>query len=639
MAKAKKATIKFQKNKLKPTIERRKKNNKYKQQLAQRKNRRGKEYGKETKETTEEDKEKPVEEEEAKSEPEVNVEDYFCEFSINGEELLDLEADEEQDLNALDAFKEVENTDVDMDAQDDEDADNSDEEEMNDEFEESEESESEDEDEENDDMEEDDSQVVTREMLEEWSAAADKKSPEAFKKMLMAFRAIARSDEDTEIQYTYRVNSNKVYNKLVKKTISAAYPFFSQHILINKKVKHPAKTRDWPKLERVIHLFLNNSVRFLRDLDQDDMVGYFVKHLDPCAPYFGCFPKTAREYLRVLLDRWSDVALSSDTRAQCFKAIRNFAATAVDLEKRSYLPLTLKGVYLTFAKHATKINETSLPLIQQMIEEGADVFTVDPKISLQHADVYIRQLATHLKKAKKAQTVESFKTIYTWQFVSCLDFWAAVIGATCDPETGSSSPMQAMVQPLVDMSLHTLRLNPTAQFLPLRIHIIRSLIGMCDSTGYYIPLAPLLFDIFGHEIFKTRVDNSEVEPFEWELYLKTPKTYMNTKVYQDAVYKVLYDSLIDFFACFGLSIAFPELAIPAIDKLKEQQNKMKGTRFTKSLRVLIEKLETHKNYIEQKRAPIEYGPNKMDEALSFLRNTAFEQSPLGNFLSKRSQST
>jgi nucleolar complex protein 2 len=38
-------------------------------------------------------------------------------------------------------------------------------------------------------------------------------------------------------------------------------------------------------------------------------------------------------------------------------------------------------------------------------------------------------------------------------------------------------------------------------------------------------------------------------------------------MYQDAVYNVMYDNMVNFYACFGMSIAFPELAIPAIDKV------------------------------------------------------------------------
>lgn len=55
----------------------------------------------------------------------------------------------------------------------------------------------------------DESEIVTMAMLNEWSAAALKKSPIAWKKMLLAFRSIVRSDEDTPKKFTYRVESSK----------------------------------------------------------------------------------------------------------------------------------------------------------------------------------------------------------------------------------------------------------------------------------------------------------------------------------------------------------------------------------------------------------------------------------------------
>lgn len=94
----------------------------------------------------------------------------------------------------------------------------------------------------------------------------------------------------------------KVYKKLMKETLRLTYPILSQHIVLTKKVRHPAKTKLWPKLEKVVRLFLNNCVRFLRDLEQDDLVEYTLTQLEPCTVYFGCFPKAAREYLRVSLE-------------------------------------------------------------------------------------------------------------------------------------------------------------------------------------------------------------------------------------------------------------------------------------------------------------------------------------------------
>ncbi|KAI8885406.1 Noc2-domain-containing protein [Backusella circina FSU 941] len=631
MAKEKKSTIKFQKNKLKGVVKRRKEVNKLKRQIIKRQLRRG---GKDQPKATEEEGTKEEETEEEKV-PEVSIEDYFVNFVIESEEPLDLSDDEEEELNALDEFESLAVADATNGA------DRSDEE-----MEEEESEDDEDEYSEEEDMEQDDGEMigepVTMAMLNEWITAANtQKSPIAWKKMLMAFRYVVRSDdEETKTDFTYRVDSSKVYTKLIRYTLKAAYPILSQHIYFLKKERYPGKTKNWPKLEKVIRLFLNNCVRFLRELTQDDIIQYVLEQLEPCALYFGCFPKISREYLRVLLDRWSDTGLSEETRSSCIKAIQQLGTEAIDANKKNYMPNVLKGVYLIFANRATKVNAGTLPMIQQMLQEAAQVYNADHKASFEHADAYIRQLADHLKKAKKANTVESFKQIYTWQYIGCLDFWASVVGVTCDPALGlESSPMQTIVHPLVELCLHTIRLNPTAQFLPLRMHLLGTLIGLIDTTGYYIPLAPFLFEILGSDIFKgsSGVVQGELPEFEWELHLKVPKAYVQSRIYQDAVYNIMYDNMVNFYACFGMSIAFPELAIPAIDKLKEHTQKMKGTRFVKTLRTLIEKLDNHKNYIEQKRAPIEYAANKLDEANAFLRSTNFDSTPLGGFLKKRNQ--
>ncbi|KAI9322168.1 Noc2p family-domain-containing protein [Dichotomocladium elegans] len=548
--KLKKSTIKFQRTKLKQTIERRRENSKVKKQIQRRKERRAA-RGKENEKSFNKEKTKTGKGRESSMrtfDQNANTDEYFCNFQIGSEENLDLDNDLESDLNALDQFEAVEDEEEDLDEDIDTkqetvksmDESDDDEEEEDDEMSEGDENQLEESDEEMDEHE-DNSTAVTNEMLSRWADEANKKSPEALKQLLLAFRSIARSEEETE--FTYR------------------------HIVLTKKAKHPAKTKNWRRLEKVVQLFLNNCVRFLRDLDQDDMVQYILNHLEPCASYFGCFPKTAREYLRVLLDRWSDNALSSETRAVCGKALKAFATSAIDTEKHSYLPHCLKGMYLIFAKHATRLTESNQARLEQMLEDSIEVYTIDPKQGAQHASVYVSQLASHLKTARKSNTPESIKSVYSWQFVNCLDFWAGIIGATCSPTVGSVG--LPVLQPFVDIALNTLRLNPVAQFQPLRVHIIRSLIGLIDMSGYFIPLAPFIFDFFTIVPGNKVSDKKDLEPFDWSLHLKTPTEYSHSKLYEDAKFKVFYDTVIEYYACFGLSIAFPELAIPVLSKVNE----------------------------------------------------------------------
>lgn len=60
-----------------------------------------------------------------------------------------------------------------------------------------------------DEDEEDTSQLVTKEMLKEWTAEAARRSPKALKHLLLAFRAIVRSDLEANEEYTYRVASHR----------------------------------------------------------------------------------------------------------------------------------------------------------------------------------------------------------------------------------------------------------------------------------------------------------------------------------------------------------------------------------------------------------------------------------------------
>lgn len=55
---------------------------------------------------------------------------------------------------------------------------------------------------------------------------------------------------------------------------------------------------------------------------------------------------------------------------------------------------------------------------------------------------------------------------------------------------------------------------------------------MIDSTGFYIPLAPFLFEMLGNDIFQIKPTQDIDDAFEYEYYLKTPKEYIQTKVYQ-----------------------------------------------------------------------------------------------------------
>lgn len=140
-------------------------------------------------------------------------------------------------MDALDAFEAILGPDQNISAEglDDDEimSEDDDDEEEEDEYEDEEdEDEEEDEDmEENSDIDEnEDSIEVTMPLLKEWTTAVNKKSPAAWKKMLLAFRSIVRSDEPAKTKFTYRVESSKGIFIKKKSSVQILNPSFYIYI-------------------------------------------------------------------------------------------------------------------------------------------------------------------------------------------------------------------------------------------------------------------------------------------------------------------------------------------------------------------------------------------------------------------------
>ena len=89
--------------------------------------------------------------------------------------------------------------------------------------------------------------------------------------------------------------------------------------------------------------------------------------------------------------------------------------------------MALKASYLSFVKCASVTTEFTLEKISLLQKCVVELFCLETASSYQHAFVYIRQLAIHLRGALRARTRTSSKKICNWQFLNCLRLWGAVL--------------------------------------------------------------------------------------------------------------------------------------------------------------------------------------------------------------------
>ncbi|CAG8470161.1 28778_t:CDS:10, partial [Dentiscutata erythropus] len=450
--------------------------------------------------------------------------------------------------------------------------------------------------------------TATLEKLQE--AITQSYSLRSLQKLLLAFRAAAHINDGEERRYSYKINDPAVFNNLVVICLKYTTGVFDHHLTKQNhnltKEKLPCTHRKWKTLEPLVKSFLSSVLYMLKQVTENDMIYFIVRESEKAVPYYACFPKLSKHYLKQLLDIWGTA--QDKARIAAFLNIRKLASVAPP----PFIDLCLKGIYTTFVRYCKETTIFTIPSINLMSNCAVDIYGINLKSSYQSAFNYIRQLAIHLRNSSNNKSEETFNAVYNWQYIHCIEYWSKVLANYCDQtqsSTNNKGSLQELIYPLVQVCTGVIRLNITALYFPLHFHCIRSMIHLIKKTGTFIPLAPYLFDILHSAEIHRKPKLATLKPLDFSSNLKTPKAYLHTKVYQDGICEELVELLFEYYSCYSLSIAFPELIIPAIIQM-EQNSK----------------------FIEQERSRIDFSPNNRAQVKAFLKNVDSDSTPLGEYV-------
>lgn len=175
---------------------------------------------------------------------------------------------------------------------------------------------------------------------------------------------------------------------------------------------------------------------------------------------------------------------------------------------------------------------------------------------------------------------------------------------------------------------------PTSRYFPLRFQLVTSLLRIVQRTGVYIPLAPILLEIFDSSEFSGKPKGSSLKPLDWAYYIRAPAVYPKTRVYVDGLAEETIYLLLEFFASQSTSIAFPELSIPVTVTLRRHIKKTRNPKLSNGLKALVERLESNSKFIEDKRQNIEFSPQDREQIETFLAGKGDENvnTPLRSYL-------
>jgi nucleolar complex protein 2 len=345
-----------------------------------------------------------------------------------------------------------------------------------------------------------------------------------------------------------------------------------------------AKSIRWSQLKFSIQSFFKATLHLISEAKETKLLRFIVKSLSHYIPYLSAFPRLAKAVLKTMTSLWSSTSDSTSdyqsVRLNAFLRIRQMALT----EPFPFIENCLKATYLAYAKCAKFANAATvtslLPTLTFMGNCVVELYSLDYASSYQHAFVYIRQLALHLRTALQKKTPESFRVVYCWQYMHCLKLWTAVLAATCGRPSDANSDdetalMRSLVYPLVEIIFGVVRLIPTTRHLPLRLHCVRYLQQLAAASEMFIPTTSILLDVFDlKEVTMTpkrvKQRGNDVRGVRLPLILKLPKVdALRTSEQLDACFGEVFLLLNREVDLYRYSAGFPEFTVRIYQRLRK----------------------------------------------------------------------
>jgi nucleolar complex protein 2 len=298
------------------------------------------------------------------------------------------------------------------------------------------------------------------------------------------------------------------------------------------------------------------------------------------------FPRLAESMLKILTSLWSAPIDSSEdfhvVRLHSFLRIRQLALT----QPFPFIEDCLKRLYLAYAqraKFATASSVTSaLPTLTFMGNCIVELYSLDYHSSYQHAFIYIRQLALHLRTAMQKKSAEAVGAVYCWQFLHCLKLWVAVLTEACHPSdedgfdnslsnNGEDQLLRSLVFPLSQVIMGTTRLLPSARYLPFRLHCARLLQQLAAAAEVFLPTTPILLGVFDLQELSQPVRKAEkksVQPIILTLKLQADNPLRTMEEMEMCISEV-FNLLSREIDLYRYSAGFPEFCIRISQRLKK----------------------------------------------------------------------
>lgn len=483
------------------------------------------------------------------------------------------------------------------------------------------------------------SNELTKDTLKKWETAlTTQHSLRAARETVLAFRSAVHVSDDDKQETKYAISNPQIYHQLVNLALTKIPTVFEHHLPVqeskNGKVHVPTENKKFKTIAPLLKSHLSSILHLLGHLSDAATLRLTLSSTLPLIPYLLSFKKIVRDLARAVTDVWSSHSNTEAARIAAFLLLRRLTVIGDPGIREN----VLKATYQALIKGSRNTTTHTIAGVNLMKNSASELWGVDTSVGYATAFSFIRQLAIHLRSSIQNNSKESYKNVYNWQYVHSLDFWSRVLSAQC---SATDAPLRPLIYPLVQVTLGALRLIPTATYFPLRFQLVQSLLRLSRTTGTYIPLAAVLYEVLSSAEMRKAPKAATLKPLDFATIIRAPKAYLHTRTYQDGVGEQVQELFTEFFGLWCKSIAFPELSLAVVVMLKRwlkdvsDRRQGKGNKNQKvngSITLLVQKLEANSTYIKERRDKVEFAPNDRKGVEAFLQNVAWEKTPLGAYL-------
>ncbi|XP_056636618.1 nucleolar complex protein 2 homolog [Diorhabda sublineata] len=447
-----------------------------------------------------------------------------------------------------------------------------------------------------------DPRIITLKVLKSWqSEIQSDKTNKTIIAVMQAFSAALRTvsnDGDQEAGY-YKVEGSAVFNGVIQLCVLELGPAIRRFLRLQPGSKQPPhKCKKFIKIKKSLKSYFSDILKLLKGVSSSNIHTVLLKHLHYMSTLLTSYPNITKSLVKHLIQLWG-------TKDDSVRVMAFFCILRITNNQQAFiLDTVLKSMYMTYVKNSKFVSFKNLPVINFMRRSLVEMYALDVNFAYRHVFLYIRQLAIHLRNAITINKKENVQAVYNWQFINSLKLWGCFLAVTYNKKI-----MQQLIYPFVQICIGSIKLVPTAQYYPLRFHIVQILIDLSKDTGVFIPILPFLLEVLTTQDFNKKHKRVSMKPLQFTCLLRLSKSQLQENGFKDTVIETIYGLLLEYLSSQSHTLGFPDMSLISVIQIKKFIKTCKNPNYFRKFKQILEKIEQNSKYIENGRAKLNLNLN------------------------------